>query len=181
MDAAIDEVPEPAPRTMRPATNMPTSCAQVIKTTPMILRTTEMKTPVLRPTRSTTGPMKVETMAHPRKDAAELSDLVAVVRFKVVVYDGRMLMPLLQTVSYSPCGVGISGRTSKLYRSRLSVEQVMSFNTYAAGRHEETYRREDARRQDDQEYGSPAGLELEQAQGPIEETHFCGICAMLFV
>jgi hypothetical protein len=85
VEAAIDEVPEPAPRIMRPITNMATFCAAVMKVTPMSLRITDIRTPCLRPTRSTTGPIKVDTIAQPRNAAAEFSDLVAVVSFNVSV------------------------------------------------------------------------------------------------
>lgn len=96
VDAAIDEVPDPAPRMIRPMTNMVAFWAAVMNKTPMSLRMMGMITPVQRPKRSTTGPIKVDTIAQPMKEAAALSDLVAAVSLSVSVYDGRMLMPFLQ-------------------------------------------------------------------------------------
>lgn len=94
-DDAMEEVPDPAPRIIRPTTNMATFWATVMKTTPIIFRKIEIKTPVRRPTRSTTGPMNVATIAQPRNEAAALRDFVAVVSLRVSLYEGRMLMPFL--------------------------------------------------------------------------------------
>lgn len=43
--------------------------------------------------------MNVETIAHPKNEAAEFKDLVAVVSLRVFVQEDKMLMPLIKAVS----------------------------------------------------------------------------------